>query len=68
MKHDPDYACLQDEMIARYDLPVYPVWQFEYQGTIYESEAPTSELALQHIAEAIGIPVSAIDPDEWELI
>ena len=65
---DPQYGCIQDALIARYNLPIYTEWAFAYNGEIYYSEAPTWEMALAHIAEANHIPLSAINPDEWELL
>lgn len=65
---DPQYGCTQDALIARYNLPIYTEWAFAYNGEIYSSEAPTWEMALAHIAEAYQIPLSALNPDDWELL
>ncbi len=68
MYQDPEFNCLQDAMTARHGFPLCPEWLFEHNGTTYSAEAPTWQLALAHIAEANDIPLSAINPDDWELL
>lgn len=65
---DPAYGCIQDERTAYYNLPIYTEWAFAFNGEIYSSEAPTWEMALAHIAETYNIPLSSINPDDWEIL
>lgn len=68
MYRDPEFTSIQDAMTARHGFPLCPEWLFEHNGITYSAEAPTWQLALAHIAEANDIPLSAINPDDWELL